>query len=178
MNLPNISIKNAQFVIILTLISIVIGVQSLDRMPRYEDPVVDFPFYFVTVIYPGTSPEDMEKLIADPLEEVLDGIEDITEIETNITEGVMTTKIEASFEIDPKDKLDELTREVNSLKESLPAGIALFDIFQYKPDSRTVIQQYAFVSESVSYGTLLDQAESFEDELSVIKSLRNVEIKY
>jgi len=176
MNLPNISIKNAQFVIILVLISIVVGVQSLDRMPRYEDPVVDFPFYFVTVIYPGTSPEDMEKLVADPLEEVLDGIDDVKEIETNISEGVVSIKIEASFEIDPKDKLDEVTREVNSLKESLPAGIVFFDIFQYKPDSRTVIQQYAFVSESVSYSTLLDQAETFEDDLSGIKSLRNIEI--
>ena len=138
--------------------------------------MVDFPFYFVTIIYPGTSPEDMEKLVADPLEEVLDGIDDVKEIETNISEGIVSIKIEASFEIDPKDKLDEITREVNSTKESLPAGIVFFDIFQYKPDSRTVIQQYAFVSESVSYSALLDQAETFEDDLSSIKSLRNIEI--
>lgn len=176
MNLPNTSIKNAQFVIILVLISIVVGVQSLDRMPRYEDPLVDFPFFFINVIYPGTSPADMEKLIADPLEEVLDGIDDIDEIETGIGEGIVSIKIEASFDLDPKDKLDEITREANSLREQLPAGIAIFDIFQYKPDSRTVIQQYAFVSESVSYGALLDQAEAFEDELAGIKSLRNIEI--
>jgi len=132
MNLPNISIKNAQFVIILTLIAIVVGMQSLDRMPRYEDPVVNFPFYFVTVIYPGTSPEDMENLIADPLEEVLDGLDDIDDIETSIAEGIVRIKIEASFSINPTDKLDEITREVNSLKNELPTGIVFFDIFQYK----------------------------------------------
>ena len=177
MNLPDISIKNAQFVIILALIAIVVGVQSLDRMPRYEDPVVDFPFYFVTVIYPGTSPEDMEHLIADPLEEVLDELDDIEDIETNIGEGIVNIKVEASFSIDAADKLDEITRVVNSLKNELPAGIVFFDVNQYKPDNRTVIQQFAFVSEEVAYGTLLKQAEAFEKQLETIESLRNIAIE-
>lgn len=179
MNLPNISIKNAQFVIILVLIAIVVGIQSLDRMPRYEDPVVDFPFFFVTVIYPGTSPTDMENLIADPLEEVLDELDeldDIDDIETTIGEGIVQVKIEASFAINPADKLDEITREVNNLKNELPSGIVFFDIFQYKPDSRTVIQQYAFVSEAVGYSTILKEAERFEKGLETIEELRNVEI--
>ena len=177
MNLPDISIKNAQFVLILALIAIVIGVQSLDRMPRYEDPVVDFPFFFVTVIYPGTSPEDMENLIANPLEEVLDELDDIDDIETNIGEGIVRIKIEASFSVDAGDKLDEITREVNSLKNDLPTGIVFFDVFQFKPDNTTIIQQYAFVSEEVAYGTLLKQAETFEKQLESIESLRNIEIE-
>ena len=84
MKLPKIAINNAQFVIIMVLIAVVIGTQALERMPRSEDPQVDFPFFVVTAIYPGTSPEDMENLIADPIEEVLDEIDDLEGINTVI----------------------------------------------------------------------------------------------
>ena len=177
MNLPKIAIKNAQFVLILVLIAIVVGTQSLDRMPRYEDPVVNFPFYFVTVIYPGTSPTDMENLIADPLEEVIDGLDDIDRIVTSIGEGIVSIRVEASFEIDPNDKLNEITREANSIRDELPTGIVLFDIFQFKPDSRTIIQQYAFVSEEVSYSTILNQAEAFEKALEKVEALKGIAIE-
>ncbi len=177
MNLPNISIKNAQFVLIMVLISIVVGMQSLDRMPRSEDPSVNFPFYNIVVIYPGTSPQDMENLIADPLEEALDDIDDIDEIQTFIQEGIVNISVQGSFSIDPDDKFDEVTREANSIRANLPDGIVSFEVFQYKPSNRTVIHQFAMVSESVAYSRLLDYAEDFEKELKKIDGLKGIDIE-
>ena len=177
MNLPKTSIKNAQFVLIMVLISIVIGMQSLERMPRSEDPSVNFPFYNIVVIYPGTSPQDMENLIVDPLEEVLDEIDDIEEMRAFIEEGIANISVQGSFSIDPDDKFDEVTRVANSVRANLPDGIVAFDVQQYKPENRTVIHQFAMVSESVAYSRLLDYAEDFEKELEKIAGLKGVDIE-
>ena len=177
MNLPKTSIKNAQFVLIMVLISIVVGMQSLERMPRSEDPSVNFPFYNIVVIYPGTSPQDMENLIVDPLEEALNEIDDIDEIQAFTREGFANISVQGSFSIDPDDKFDEVTREANNVRANLPDGIVLFDVLQYKPENRTVIHQFAMVSESVAYSRLLDYAEDFEKELEQIEGLKAIDIE-
>ena len=177
MNLPKTSIKNAQFVLIMVLIGIVIGLQSLERMPRSEDPAVNFPFYNIVVIYPGTSPQDMENLIADPLEEVLDEIDDIEEINTFIEEGIANISVQGNFSIDPDDKFDEVARVAHSVRASLPDGIVFFDVQQYKPENRTVIHQFAMVSESVAYSRLLNYAEDFEKALEKIEGLKGIDIE-
>ncbi|MFT5764538.1 MAG: multidrug efflux pump subunit AcrB, partial [Saprospiraceae bacterium] len=67
MNLTRLALRNSQFVLIVILIAVLLGVRSFISMPRSEDPQVAFPIYFATIVYPGTSPEDMEKLIVDPI---------------------------------------------------------------------------------------------------------------
>lgn len=177
MNLPNTAIKNAQFVLILVLIGIVVGMQSLERMPRSEDPSVNFPFYNVVVIYPGTSPQDMENLIVDPLEEAFEEIDDIDEIRAFVGEGIVNISVQGSFSVDPDDKFDEVTREANSIRANLPDGIVFFEVQQYKPENRTVIHQFAMVSESVGYSTMLDYAEDFEKDLEKIDGLKGIDIE-
>jgi len=177
MKLPKIAINNAQFVIIMVLIAVVIGTQALERMPRSEDPQVDFPFFVVTAIYPGTSPEDMENLIADPIEEVLDEIDDLEGINTVIGEGRMAIGIDAGFNIDSDEKYDEIVREVNGVRSELPDGIAFFEVIQPKPTTSTNIKIYALTSESVSYGRLLDYAERLKDQLNKLDYLYKVDVE-
>jgi len=84
MNLPYLAIRNAAFVLVLLFIAVTIGVVSFLQMPRSEDPNIQLPIYNIIVVYPGTSPEDMEQLIVDPIEEVVDELDDILEIRTEI----------------------------------------------------------------------------------------------
>ncbi len=178
MNLPKISINNAPFISIMVLISLVIGIISFIGMARSEDPQLSFPGYTITVIYPGTSPEDMEELIADPLEEAIDELDDIDEIRTVIKEGLVNIFAEGSFDIpDFDDKFDEIVREVNTVRPTLPDGIVLFDITQFKPEDLTTIHQFALCSEHLSYHQLEEYAEDLEDELELIPGLSKIEIE-
>ena len=178
MNLPKISINNAPFISIMVLISLVIGIISFIGMARSEDPQLSFPGYTITVVFPGTSPEDLEELIADPLEEVIDELDDIDEIRTTIKEGLVNIFAEGSFDIpDFDDKYDEIVREVNTVRPTLPDGIVLFDITQFKPEDLTTIHQFALVSEHVSYHDLETYAEKLENQLEEIEGLSKVEIE-
>ena len=66
---------------------------------------------FVIVIYPGTSPLEMETLVSIPLEEKLQEVDDIDWMNSVSYEGKSVVEIKFS---DDLEDLDETTREVTS----------------------------------------------------------------
>ncbi|MDW3196113.1 MAG: efflux RND transporter permease subunit [Cytophagales bacterium] len=174
MKLPGLALKNYQFVIIVIMLGTFLGISSLRTMPRSEDPNPSFPFFNIAAIYPGTSPEDMEELIADPLEEVLDQIDDITKIETAIEEGVVVISMEGEFGMDVEEKLDEIVREVKSVEPDLPDLFSL-DVTKYEPNTRVKIQELAMGSPERSFAELVNWAEDLEREIEKVKGVDDVE---
>ncbi|MEO1437654.1 MAG: efflux RND transporter permease subunit, partial [Bacteroidota bacterium] len=177
MKLPALAIKNSQFIYVLVLLSLFIGVQSFISMPKSEDPFLDLPAYTVIVIYPGNSPEDMEDQVVDPIEEVIDELDEITKIKTEISNGLAVLQVEADFGIDYDEKYDEILAAVTSIRASLPAGIFDIEVTQFKPEDRVVVQQFAFVSDSVPYKDLHDLAEAFQDQIEKIDFVKSTEIE-
>ena len=77
MKITNFAVKNYQFTLIIFLLFAVVGVLTLFTMPRSEDPTIHPPEYLITVIYPGTSPKDMEEQVVKPIENKIYGLENI-----------------------------------------------------------------------------------------------------
>ena len=177
MRLPKFALVNYHFVFILVLLSLLVGVSSYITMPRSEDPELSLPNYTVSVVYPGTSPEDMEELVVDPVEEAIDRLDNIVEIYTTITEGLAVIEVEGEFGIDYDDQFDEIQSEINTLRPGLPKNIRSIEVEQFKPEDRTNIMQLALVSETASYGVLNDVAEELQDELERIPGLQSVKIE-
>ena len=68
MKITDFSVKNYQFTLIVFVMLALLGVNALLNMPRGEDPDIQAPQFSAIVIYPGTSPKDMEELVVDPIE--------------------------------------------------------------------------------------------------------------
>lgn len=177
MKLPQISIQNTQFVLILVLILGFLGVRSFISMPRSEDPNLELPVFNIVAVYPGTNTLDMEELVLDPLEDVLEEIEDIQRISAEVQTGLVTILMEGEYDIDFEDKYDEIVREVNTVRPTLPEGIVYFDINQFAPKDRNSIQQYALVSEDVPYHQLYDMADDLKDRLAIISSIKDIQVE-
>lgn len=177
MKLPQLAIKNYLFVLTTIALAVFLGIRSFNSMPRSEDPFLSLPNYTVVVVYPGASPEDMEELIVDPIEEVINEIDDVTEIKTEISDGLAVIKVEVEFGVNYDDSYDDIVSEIDKVRPTLPDGIIQLDIEQYKPEDRVVVHQFALVSETVPYNVLNDVAEDFEDELETINFLKKVEIE-
>jgi multidrug efflux pump subunit AcrB len=174
--MTRLSIKNAQFVLILLLIAVLVGVRSFMSMPRSEDPQVELPIYLITAAYPGTSPEDMESLVLDPLEKVLKDITDITKIKSKIKTGIVVIVCEGAYDVDFEDTYDEIVREVNSVQSQLPQNLAFFNIEQISPSERVSFCMYALTSENTPYHNLQLLAEELEDEINDIDGLGAIDI--
>ncbi|WP_276372143.1 efflux RND transporter permease subunit [Chryseolinea sp. H1M3-3] len=176
MKISEYAVKNYQFTLIMFLMAVALGVTTLFNMPRSEDPDIEAPQYAIVVVYPGTSPKDMEELVVDPVEEKINELEDMKRIKTTISDGLAVFRVEYKYESDPDEKYQELVREINSLRPDLPKDIFSIEIQKFQPSDVNIVQ-IALISENASRTKLKFYAEALQDELEKISALKNVEIQ-
>ncbi|MBN7811960.1 efflux RND transporter permease subunit [Algoriphagus sp. H41] len=175
MRISEFAVKNYQFTLVIFLMTVAVGLTTFFTMPRSEDPVIEAPQFPVIVIYPGASPEDMEELVVDPLEEVIYGLENIKRVKTEIQDGVAVLFVEYNYEEDVNEKYQELVREVNTLRPELPEDIFSIKINKVRPSDVNILQ-IALISENASRDNLKDYSERLQDELEKITELKKVEL--
>jgi multidrug efflux pump subunit AcrB len=175
MKISEYAVKNYQFTLVIFLMIIVVGITTILNMPRSEDPDLNAPQFPIVVVYPGTSPKDMEELVVEPLEREISSLENIKRIKTSINDGVAVLFVEYKYESKVEEKYQELVREVNALRDELPRDIASIEVRKVLPSDVNVIQ-VALISENASMQKLKYFGESLQDELEKIKSLKKVEI--
>ncbi|MBS1487972.1 MAG: efflux RND transporter permease subunit [Bacteroidetes bacterium] len=174
MKIAEFSVKNWQFTLIIFVLMVALGLNSLFNMPRGEDPETTAPSFAIIVVYPGTSPIDMEKLVVDPMEKRFSDLENIKRITSDVYDGLVSIRVDYKHEMDPDEKYQEIIREVNSLRGELPQDI--YDIRIIKFSSTDVnILQLALVSETAPYSDLKKQIELLQSRLEKVKSLKKIE---
>jgi multidrug efflux pump subunit AcrB len=175
MKISEFAVKNYQFTLVIFLMTVAVGLTTFFSMPRSEDPVIEAPQFPVIVIYPGASPEDMEELVVDPLEEVIYGLEDIKRIKTEIKDGVAVLFVEYNYNEDVNEKYQELVREVNTLRPDLPEDIFSIRINKVRPSDVNILQ-IALLSENASRDNLKKYGERLQEELEKITELKKVNL--
>lgn len=176
MKITNFAVKNYQFTLIIFLLVAVVGLLTLFTMPRSEDPTTHPPQYLITVIYPGTSPKDMEEQVVKPIENKIYGLENIEKILTTVEDGVAVIQPKFKYGVDVDNKYQEISTEINALKNSeLPKDIYLIKTEKISSSDVKVLQ-VALVSGNASGKLLRDQADILKTRLEKITNLK--EVKY
>lgn len=175
MKISEYAVKNYQFTLIIFIMIVALGVTTILNMPRSEDPELSSPEFTIIVIYPGTSPKDMEDLVVDPLEAELTALEGIKKVISNISDGIAVLSVQYKHESDVDEKYQEVVREVNNMRNELPPDIYSIEIQKWLPSNVNVIQA-ALISENAPYEKLKKYAEYFKEDLEQLPQLKNVEI--
>jgi multidrug efflux pump subunit AcrB len=175
MKIANYAVKNYQFTLVIFIMIIALGVTTLLNMPRSEDPEMHAPTYTVVVVYPGTSPKDMEELVVKPLEKEIWGLENIKRIRTRIGDGVASLVVEYKYNSNVDNKYQEIVRVVNSKRSELPPDILSIDVKKFQPSDVSIVQ-IAMISENAAREQLKYYAEKLQDELEKLPALKKVEI--
>ncbi|MFG4002265.1 efflux RND transporter permease subunit [Flavobacterium aquidurense] len=174
MKITNFAVKNYQFTLIIFLLVSVVGYLTLFSMPRSEDPSTHPPQYLITVIYPGTSPKDMEEQVVKPIENKIYGLENIDKILTTVEDGVAAFQVKFKYGVDVDNKYQEISTEMNALQNSeLPKDIYLIKTEKIA-SSDVKILQVALISENASDKKLRDAADELKTKLEKITNLKDV----
>lgn len=174
MRIAEFSVKNYQFTLIVFGLLIALGINSLLNMPRGEDPESESPRFSIIVVYPGTSPADMEKLVVDRIEKRMNELDDIKKLISEVNDGLAVVRVEYKYESSVEDKYQEIVREVNSLRAELPSDIFAIDILRFSSTDVNIFQ-LALVSETASYSEMQTHVEALEDELESVKGLKKIQ---
>ncbi|MFZ1705335.1 MAG: efflux RND transporter permease subunit, partial [Saprospiraceae bacterium] len=171
MSFNSFFVKNWQFTLVIFVAVMVLGFNALFNMPRGEDPPFGAPIFSVVVVYPGTNPKDMEKLVADPIEEELYQLDDIKKIKTAVKDGLVVMLVEFNFGVDVESKNNDVIREINKIRPDLPEGIVLLNI-EKAASSDVAILQTAIVSDTASMESMKMLGEDLEKRLERIKEIK------
>ena len=174
MSLWAFAVRRWQFTLVVFALLIATGVMALNAIPRLEDPSLTFPGSLIVIAYPGAGPEDIEQLVVDPIEEALNGLDDVKKLASSAADGFAVIQIEFTWGVDADRKYDEVLREVNRLRPSLPADIFDIDVRQFKPSLVNVVQ-LALVSESADWRQLKKLAESLEETIETVPGVRRAD---
>src|SRR5271163_4843240 len=127
------AVRRWQFTLVMFALLIALGLASFSNIARSEDPIFPFPSVTISVVWPGASPADMERLVVKPLEDAINTLENVKKIVSSAYDGLATVHTEFFYGGDPEKKQDEVIREFNRIRTALPADIAQVDIRKDSP---------------------------------------------
>jgi len=167
-------IRRHQFTLVAFSCLAAVGLASFLSLPREEDPHIKFGAVFIVGVYPGADPVDLERLFVKPIEDRLAQLDDVRKIETGIADGVASIGIEFEASADADKKVEEVTREVNTVRTQLPPEIRRIEVRRMDPQLVN-IAQVALVSPDAPYAELEDRARELKDLLKTVPGVRGAE---
>jgi HAE1 family hydrophobic/amphiphilic exporter-1 len=136
MGLPEFSIRRPVTVTVFCLLAILLGAIAFVKIPVDLLPETIYPTISVRAEYPGAGPEEMETLVARPLEEAFAAAPGVEEITSNCTEGNANVRVGFSYGVDLDEAANELRTRLDRRRREMPEDMDpplmfKFDISQF-----------------------------------------------
>jgi HAE1 family hydrophobic/amphiphilic exporter-1 len=176
MFLSDFSIKRPLVTVVLTLGLMAVGWLALGKLRVNERPDVAPPVLRITIPYPGSSPETVEREIVDRLEKAMQGIPGVHQMRSWANEGNATFSVEFKFDKNLIEAADEVRNSIASVRYKLPIEMREPVISRVDPDSWPIMS-LSLSSSSQSHVELSMLAENeIGDRLRAIPGVAIVNI--
>jgi len=138
-NLPELCIRRPVFATVLSLLVLLLGIVSYDRLPVREYPKIEEPVVTVETKYLGASAEIVESAVTKIMEDSIAGIEGV-DVLTSISRAE-TSQITARFRLDrdPDGAAADVRDRVSRVRARLPQGIDEPVVAKVDADANPVI---------------------------------------
>ncbi|MGV1916774.1 efflux RND transporter permease subunit [Rhizobium sp. 22-785-1] len=142
MNISRFFVDRPVFAGVLSVLIVIAGLIGMRALPISEYPEVVPPSIVVRATYPGANPKVIAETVATPLEEQINGVEDMLYMSSQATsDGVMTLTVTFKLGTDP-DKAQQLVQNrVSQAEPRLPAEVRSLGVSTVKssPDLMMVV---------------------------------------
>jgi multidrug efflux pump subunit AcrB len=174
MKITNTAIRYRTTIMVLTVLLTLGGLYSYTTIPKEASPSIEVPYIIVTTIYPGASPDDIETLITQHIEQEVQPINGIKEIRSTSTEGVSSVIIEFDPDVSIDEAFAKVRDKVDIAKVDLPSDVEepMVDEIDFT--------QFPIMSINLSAGyplpRLKDVAEELQEEIEALPSVLGVDL--
>lgn len=176
MILSDISVKRPVFASVISLLLVVFGLVSFNRLPLREYPDIDPPVVTIETTYPGASANVVETRITQLIEERIAGVEGIQFIESTSEDGRSLVTIEFTTGRDVDGAANDIRDRVSGILDDLPDEADPPEI--QKVDSNDdPIMWLNLTSDRMTVPELTDYADRYlVDYFSVLSGVSRVRI--
>jgi multidrug efflux pump subunit AcrB len=162
---------------LLALTALLMGVFAVLVTPREEEPQIDVTFANILIPFPGASSEQVENLVATPMEKVLGEISGVKHIYSVSRPGLAVLTVQYEVGIHRNDAVVRLYNAVYSNQDWRPPGVGILQPL-IKPkgiDDVPIVTLTLWSRDQALGGHELGQvARAIESEIKRVPGTRNV----
>jgi multidrug efflux pump len=169
------SIDNRTSIFIVTIILSLAGLMSYNDLPKEQFPDVVVPQIFVTTVYPGASPSDMENLVTKHIEKQIKGIARLKKVTSNSVQDFSNVIAEFDTDMDVAEAKQKVKDAVDKAKRDLPNDLPTdpvvteFDISEIPIMSVNISGDFSLVK-------LKEYADRLKDHIEEMKQITRVDM--
>ena len=176
MNIPKYSLENQKIIYFFQAVMLIGGIYSFFKLPKKEDSPFVIKQAVLVTQYPGATPQEVEKLVTEPIEREIQAMSDVFQIKSESYFGMSKISIELQPTLSPDYmpvKWDELRRKVANIQPRLPSGASSISVSDDFGDVFGIY--YALTAdEGYTYDDLRNWAQKIKTELSPVPGVQKV----
>lgn len=140
MNLAELSLKRPVTVTMFFLSMMVIGLIAAFRLPLESFPDIEFPFLFVDVPYPGSTPAEVERVLARPIEEALSTVPGIQRMRSTSRADGLQIFIQFKWGNKVAVKAVEAREKIDAIRKDLPSDLQRYQVLKFSASDQPLLQ--------------------------------------
>ncbi|HVI92565.1 MAG TPA: efflux RND transporter permease subunit [Anaeromyxobacter sp.] len=141
MLISDLAIKKPIATITVMLALVVFGVFALASLKTDEFPDVQPPIVAVTIVYPGASPETVEREVVDPIEDAIFSISGVDGKQTmaTATDGLAQFIVFFEFEKNLQEATQDIRDAISSKRQDLPVEMEEPVLTRFDPTQEPIV---------------------------------------
>ncbi|MDO6679927.1 efflux RND transporter permease subunit [Shewanella sp. 4_MG-2023] len=176
MILTDISVKRPVFASVISILIIILGMVSFDKLPLREYPNIDPPVVSIDTNYRGASASVVESRITQLIEDRISGVEGIKQITSSSRDGRSSITLEFNINRDIEAATNDVRDRISGLLDNLPEEADPPEV-EKSNGGDEVIMWLNLVSDQMNTLQLTDYARRYlVDRFSVVDGVANIRL--
>ena len=121
--LTRLALKNPVLILMLSLMLVILGVVSLNRLSVDLFPDITVPVIRVVTFYTGAGPEDIEKSITQPIERAVSAAPGVDRVESSSKQGISLISVWFNYGTNLDNAMFDVSQRIAQILNTLPPGI-------------------------------------------------------
>ncbi|MDP9110152.1 MAG: efflux RND transporter permease subunit, partial [Candidatus Eremiobacteraeota bacterium] len=177
MGLTRFAINRPTIIAMVTVAFMVFGIVSYSALGRNLFPNVAFPVVVVSAGYPGASPAEMEKLVAKPIEDQLDGIDNLDKLRAVTQEGRANVIVQFKLNTNLDLAAQEVQQRVDAARQYMPNDLNPPSVDKNSSSSDPILEE-VLSSKSLSGPALGDLVKDrIVPDIKAIPGVQSVDVR-
>lgn len=169
------AIDNKTSIYVITVLLFIIGFFAYQSLPKENFPEITIPKIFISTVYPGTSPQNMENLVTKQIEKQLRSTQGLKKITSNSYQDYSVITAEFNTNIDTKEAKQRVKDAVDKAKQYLPSNLPKQpDVMDINLSDLPIL--YLNLSGDFDLKKLKDYADDLKDRVEGLKEISGVDI--
>lgn len=169
------AINNSKAIYILTLIICMAGIISYNNLPKESFPDIVVPKFFVSTVYAGNAPSNIENTITKPLEKKLKSIPGVKKLTSNSMQDVSLITVEFNTDVTIDKARQAVKDKVDEARSDLPSSLTRLPFVKELAFSELPIM-YVNIAGNMDLNKLKEYADELKDRIEGLKQITEVKM--